>query len=141
MRAMLQGLAAFVLVAGCSDGSDSTPIGTADAGAGSDSSAPAEAGDAKGGSGIGAPTLDKIMKMTGGLHLLWTNPAGVECDTIEGERKTATTAYAVAFTVPGSVDNKHDATATAKTTYTYRLRCKVGTAYSDYSNEMSGNPQ
>lgn len=88
-----------------------------------------------------APAIDRIMKMTGGLHLVWNLPADVTCDKIEGERKSATEAYKVVWTTPGTVDNKHDGTATANTTYTYRLRCKVGADYSEYSNEMSKNPQ
>jgi hypothetical protein len=141
MRATVLGVVVLMLGA-CSGESETAPIGT-DGGGATDAGATAESGsgDAKGGSTIGAPTLDKIMKMTGGLHVFWSNPAGVECDTIEGERKTPTTDYKVAFTVPGSVDNKHDATATEKTTYTYRLRCKVGNDYSDYSNEKTGSPQ
>jgi hypothetical protein len=85
--------------------------------------------------------IDHIMKMTGSLHVVWNNPADTDCDSVEGERKTETAPYAVVFTVPGGVDNKHDGTATEDTLYTYRLRCKVGDAYSPYSNEESKNPQ
>ncbi len=93
-----------------------------------------------------SPTISMVMKMTGGLHVMWTNGEKA-CDTIEGERKanasdgTEKAAYAVVFTVPGEADNKHDATATAALKYTYRLRCKKGGTYSAYSNEMSGTPQ
>ena len=93
-----------------------------------------------------APTLKTLMKMSGGLHVMWTNPSS-KCDSIEGERKadmadgSSMEKYKVVFTVPGEADNKHETTATADMKYTYRLRCKVGTQYSEYSNEKSGNPK
>jgi len=90
---------------------------------------------------VDAPKLTQLMKMTGSLHVVWNLPKETDCDKIEGERKSATEPYKVVWTVPGTVDNKHDGTATSDTTYTYRLRCKVGTDYSEYSNEMSGNPK
>ena len=89
---------------------------------------------------IAAPALKQLMKMTGGLHVVWELPKDTECDAIEGERKSATEPYAKAWSTPGDVDNKYDGAATKNTTYTYRLRCKVGSEYSEYSNEMSKNP-
>lgn len=92
-----------------------------------------------------APKLDQVAKMTGSLHVTWTNPEG-GCDSIEGERKATMAGgvvheeYKVAFTVPGEADNKHDMTATDDMDYTYRLRCKKGDKYSPYSNEMTKNP-
>ena len=87
-----------------------------------------------------APVITTVMKMSGGLHVMWTN-AQTGCDAIEGERKTATEPYALAFTVPdGSVDNKHDGPLTVGTAYTYRVRCKKGADYSPFSNEKSGTP-
>lgn len=84
--------------------------------------------------------------MMGALHVMWTNPeAG--CDSIEVERKAAMAdgsvhePYAVAFTLPGAADNKHDTTATDDMDYTYRLRCKKSDKYSTYSNEVSKNPK
>lgn len=96
-----------------------------------------------GGSGSGAlaaPLVEMVMPMApAGLHVTWKN-VQADCEEIEGERKTATADYAVVFSVPGSADNKHDGTATDKVEYTYRLRCKKGSSYSPYSNEMSGTP-
>jgi hypothetical protein len=86
-----------------------------------------------------APTLDMLMRMTGGLHVMWTNNES-RCDAIEGERKTATDAYMVVFTLDGALDNQHDGPLTAGTAYTYRLRCKKAGVYSVYSNEKSGTP-
>jgi hypothetical protein len=123
---------------GSSGGSSGSSSGTPDAGSTSSSS---------GASGttpkaIDPPALTELMKMTGSLHVIWNLPAAsTKCDTIEGERKSATEEYKVVWTTPGTVDNKHDGTATADTTYTYRLRCKIGADYSAYSNEMSKNPK
>ncbi len=92
-----------------------------------------------------APKMNEVIKMVGGLHVTWTNNEA-SCDAVEGERQaqmadgTVMEKYKVVFSVPGSADNKHDATATEDMKYTYRLRCKKGSSYSDYSNELSGNP-
>jgi hypothetical protein len=92
-----------------------------------------------------APKLSSVDKMDGSLHVTWTN--NDTCDAVEGESKAMMAsgavhhAYSVAFTVPGDVDNKHDTTATDDMTYTYRLRCKKGSLYSSYSNEISANPK
>ena len=91
-------------------------------------------------SALAAPELTSITPMTGALHLKWTTHQH-DCDSFEGERKTSALAFAAAFSVPGSVDNEMDATATDPAeTYTYRLRCKKGSTFSPYSNEMSGSP-
>lgn len=93
-----------------------------------------------------APTIDDVAKMQGALHVMWTNPTPA-CDMVEGERQATMSdgsimeKYKVVFTVPGEADNKHDMTATDAMTYSYRLRCKVGTVYSPYSNVATGNPK
>lgn len=84
------------------------------------------------------PEITRMMKMTGSLHVSWKLPA--ECDQVELERKDGAAEYKVVFTLPGTVDNKHDGTATKDMTYTYRARCSLGSDYTEYSNEMSGNP-
>lgn len=88
------------------------------------------------------PVIEMVMPMPpAGLHVTWQN-VQADCDEVEGERKGGADPYAVVFTVPGYVDNSHDGSATDTTTeYTYRLRCRKGTGYSSYSNEMSGTPQ
>lgn len=86
-----------------------------------------------------APQLRSVEKMDGALMVRWTN-VQTDCSMIEGERKAGTGDFAVVFTVPGEVNNKHDAAATSDTTYTYRLRCMKGAASSPYSAEMSMNP-
>ncbi len=92
-----------------------------------------------------APQITEIMKMMGALHVNWTNNEP-SCDTIEGERQATMSdgsimeKYKVVFSVPGEADNKMDSAATDNMKYTYRLRCKKGTTYSAYSNEMSANP-
>lgn len=135
------------VVACSSSTTDSTDHSQHGGDAGADASGDdTEAGSNDAGSDTGpstslkAPTITMVAKMTGGLHVMWTNNQA-DCDAIEGERKSATDAYKVVFTVPdGTVDNKHDAPLTAGTTYTYRLRCKKGSDYSPYSNEKSGTP-
>lgn len=85
-----------------------------------------------------APVLSDVMAMGGSLHISWTVDGA--CDQIEAERKTAAAAYATEFTETAAKGSHVDASATADMTYTYRLRCKVGEDYSEYSNEKSGNP-
>jgi hypothetical protein len=98
-------------------------------------------GSAGGTSALAAPVIGMVMPMApAGLHVTWSN-VQTDCDEVEGERKSPTAAYAPVFKVPGYVDNSHDGTATESVEYTYRLRCRKGTDYSPYSNEMSGTPQ
>lgn len=84
---------------------------------------------------LAPPTLTKSMPMAGGLHIFWKLGAK-PCDEIQVERKSGSEAFKVIATVPGTVDNKHDGTATTGS-YTYRLRCKAGGAESAYSTELS----
>jgi hypothetical protein len=86
-----------------------------------------------------APHLDSVKPLNGGLNLTWTELG--TCDTIEGERKEALVDYMVVITVNGGVGMAPDPTATVDQNYTYRLRCKAGGVYSDYSNELSANPK
>jgi hypothetical protein len=85
-----------------------------------------------------APMLQSIMPMAGGLHVTWMKHS--DCDTVEGERKSGTEDFKVVFTESCASDNKHDATATGNTDYTYRLRAKNKTGYSSYSEEVTANP-
>ncbi|MCU0654270.1 MAG: hypothetical protein MUF64_02950 [Polyangiaceae bacterium] len=162
-RFLLAGVVALMAFIGCSnsehDGSSTDPHAVHSAGSsGAAGAAGAGAGGATGGSGaagvgsagaggsgnasaaLQAPQIDMVMPMQGALHVMWINKQA-DCDTIEGERKTDTDPYAMVFTVPGEADNKHDTSAMMDMTYTYRLRCKKGDAYSDYSNEKSLNPK
>lgn len=85
------------------------------------------------------PKLTEIMKMAGGLHVMWELPE--RCDGVELERKEPTKDFAVAYELPGTVNNKHDGLATEDVSYTYRARCKVDAGHTEYSNEMSANPR
>lgn len=142
---------ALVTLAGCSSAEAPTPTpspeGTTTPATGTDTPATEPADEptneppaTPAAPSLKAPKIDSIMKMGGGLHVTWTNQEDT-CESIVGERKTATSEYKVAFTVPGAVDNKHDGAATEATTYTYRLRCKKGTTFSAYSNEKSASPK
>jgi hypothetical protein len=141
--------AALLASAAAACGDDPSPAPSSSGAAGSssgDTSGETEGPDASAADSgetenpIGAPEITDVMKMAGSLHVVWDLPSETKCDSIEGERKTETEPYAVAWTVRGSLDNKHDSEATENTTYTYRVRCKVGAAYSDYSNELGKNP-
>jgi hypothetical protein len=85
-----------------------------------------------------APQLDVVKPMADVLHVEWTPTTA--CDTIEAERKDPTHPYAAAFEVAGTSLSHMDGDAFEDMTYTYRIRCKVGSAMSDYSNELSANP-
>ncbi len=145
MKSVTIAVALLALAFGCSSGSSTS--GASDAGkaegdarkAEGDAATDAPLGDAATET-VAAPTITMIMPMGGGLHVNWTN-AEPACDTIELERKTETVPYKmVGSPLPGEADNKHDGTATEPVTYTYRVRCKKGGAYSAYSNEKSATP-
>lgn len=102
-------------------------------------------GGGEGGEGGGslsapaAPVLVKVMPMAGVLHVEWTT--STTCDVIDAERKDdAHPEYAAAFEVTGDKTSHMDGDAGMDATYTYRVRCKVGSTYSGYSNELSANP-
>ena len=134
----------FAFTFGCSSSSEKTAEPAVDSGAAAEETgatddvggddAAAEAAPAE----MKAPTLDQLMKMSGALHVMWTN--NQTCDYVLIERKDDTTDWKQIFSVKGSYNNKMDSTATANTNYTYRLRCKVGDAMSAYSNELTKNP-
>lgn len=141
-------LVVAALSTGCSSSSDNkTPSGSSGtSGTPSSSGDPGSSGDSgTAAAALKAPTVDSVGKMMGALHVMWTNNE-TSCDSIEGERQAQMSdgsmmeKYKVVFTVPGDADNKHDTSATSNMKYTYRLRCKKGTTYSEYSNEMFGNP-
>lgn len=93
-----------------------------------------------GGEAPAAPMLDDVAPLHMALHVYWTNVAD-DCDEIEGERSTPEDDFALIFTVPGTVDNEADDAATdSAVTYTYRVRCRRGEVYSEYSNELSASP-
>jgi hypothetical protein len=134
-----------VCMAGCSSSTEAPAPTAADAGSTPTPRPPPPSGtDAPPPPGLAEPEVTRVMKMGGALHVVWRNQ--VTCDSIEGERRAQKSSgfvvdpYAVAFTVAGTADNQMDDAATADLTYTYRLRCKTGGAYSAYSNEMSENP-
>ena len=83
--------------------------------------------------------LKTVEKMDAALMVTWMNMES-GCSAVEGERKMGSEAFKSVFSVPGDVDNKHDATATTDATYTYRVRCKKGESTSAWSNEMAMNP-
>lgn len=89
---------------------------------------------------IQAPMLMEVEPMEGALHITWMNMQD-DAESVEAERKMDDGAFELAFSVPGTVDNRMDPEATDNMPYTYRLRAKKGTDYSPYSNEIAANPQ
>ena len=141
-------LFAAALAVGCSSSETQNPVPSTGAPATTGTPAPSDtaasdpppADPAPAAAAVKAPTIQGIMKMAGALHVSWTN-AEPSCDSVELERMTATAPWKVVATLPGEADNKHDATATSATSYTYRVRCKKAAVYSGYSNEMSASPK
>lgn len=77
--------------------------------------------------------------MAGVLHVEWTTKA--PCDFIEAERKDDRhSTYVRAFEIAGDKTSHMDGDASMNKTYTYRLRCRVGSTVSGYSSEMAANP-
>jgi hypothetical protein len=113
-----------------------------DAGA-ADAAAPADAGPSDASvAAIQAPMIDVVRPLRpdagmAGVHLGW-DLQGQSCDQIVGERKDALDPYTTWFTVPGTSTSYDDTTPMAVgTNYTYRIRCKKGSSFSPYSNEVS----
>jgi hypothetical protein len=142
---LLWGVVVTVSALGCSAPADPAPTTAA---------AMTESGSSGGNSTAGAgesseptaPTIADVMKMDGSLHVTWKN-VDTSCDSVQGERQAKMAdgsimeSYKVVFTVPAEADNKHDTSASDDMEYTYRLRCKKGSTYSAYSNEVSKNPK
>lgn len=136
----------FLAVAGCagsSEGSNAAPIAE-DAGTAVDGGATAVDSGATtvdaAAATLAAPRLDSLMKMSGALHVNWTNLESA-CTTVRVERKDDQGHdWAEKFSVPGTANNKMDGTATANAIYTYRVRCEKSGAFSAYSNELAKNP-
>jgi hypothetical protein len=151
LRPIAYALASITLLA-CGGGtSESSSTGTTagsstSAGSGGGGGSGAGGGMSTGAGGAGgealmlpaAPLLEMVMPMASVLHVEWSTPE--PCDEIEAERKDPAHDYAVAFAVAGTKINHMDGEAFEDMEYTYRLRCKVGTLYSGYSNEKSANP-
>jgi hypothetical protein len=88
---------------------------------------------------VAAPTLDRLMRMDGGLHVLWTNP-DARCTAVVGERTRDREPWRQVFRVDGTYDNLHQDGMQAGVLYTYRLRCEQGGRVSPPSNEKSATP-
>ncbi len=84
------------------------------------------------------PVLDDVIPVAKVLRIRWTVLSA--CDEIEAERRTDAETFAPAFTAPGTDTDHIDEAANTDQTYTYRLRCLLGAASSDWSNTLSANP-
>lgn len=122
-------MAAVAFLLGCGSDVDSVPGGGVGTGAGSSSGVAA---------GLTPPILMEVAPFAGMLRVAWQNKS--TCDAVVGERRTPTTEFGPVFEVPGTDTATVDADAYENITYSYRLRCKRGEAFSDYSNEKTANP-
>jgi hypothetical protein len=85
-----------------------------------------------------APVLEDVIPMSKVLRVRWSLPT--PCDDVDAERRTDASPFAHAFTAKGTDTDHVDEDAHRDETFTYRLRCVRGSATSDYSNTLSGNP-
>jgi hypothetical protein len=83
-----------------------------------------------------APVNLVAAPMGGGVHLTWTDNSEIE-ELFEIERKEQGTPFAALDTVPFDTAVYHDANVTLGIAYTYRVRAKLPTGYSSYTNEAS----
>ena len=92
-------------------------------------------------SGPDAPTGLTVMPSTTGLYLTWqASPQDPGCVTgYEIARATSSGGiYSTVTTVEKGVLKYNDTTASAGTTYYYKVRAKAGSEYSPYTSEVSG---
>ncbi len=87
--------------------------------------------------GAEGPTNLTAGPMGGGVHLTWKDNSTGE-DEFEIERKIgAAPGFARLAAVPFDTVSYHDADVSSGTSYTYRVRAKVGSGFSSYSNEAT----
>ena len=133
---LLRSLASVLAV--CAVALGASGCGDEDEGPRSEGSTTGAASASGGSAGVAPPVLLEVTSFALSLKITWETKS--LCDSILGERKTATSDYADAFDVPGTDSVFVDPEATEDQTYTYRLRCKRGESLSAYSNEKTGNP-
>ncbi|MEO7331371.1 MAG: hypothetical protein ABI193_22535 [Minicystis sp.] len=98
------------------------------------------AGGAGGGtSGPEAPIMKSVAPLSGALHVTWTNVTP-DCDKIDLYRKHDAGDYAIAYTLSGAANSKHDTGAKPPGMYCYKARCDKGGQMSPDSNEKCGTP-
>ena len=86
------------------------------------------------------PTNLTASPMGGGVHLTWKDNSTDE-EEFELERKIgAAPGFAKLAAVPFDSVSYHDADVTYGTSYTYRVRAKVGAGFSSYTNEATAVP-
>ncbi|MBI4952235.1 MAG: hypothetical protein HY908_09385 [Myxococcales bacterium] len=118
-----------------------TSSSTGSGGAGGQAGGSSTAGSGGASTAPLAPTLESVMAMAGGLHVVWTNNTA-NCDTIALERNEDGGPFQnlETFVVPNA-EALHDATASnAAVAYCYKLRCSIGELVSPDSNELCGSP-
>jgi hypothetical protein len=73
------------------------------------------------------------------VHLTWNDNSDEE-ETYQIERHEDGTSFALLDEVPFNTDVYHDSAVTLGISYTYRVRAKLATGFSAYSNESSAVP-
>ena len=82
--------------------------------------------------------IESVTPLGGGLHVMWTN-SRTDCEKLELWRNKDGGSYARAYTLAPSATSQHDDQLSGPGTYCYRVRCVVGSTYSE-SNEKCGSP-
>jgi len=85
-----------------------------------------------------APSQLRAGPLGGGVHLTWRDNSQAE-QRFEIERKEPGASFALLDTVPFDTALYHDANVMSGVEYTYRVRAKLQSSYSAYSNEASSN--
>ncbi len=98
-----------------------------------------QSGGAAGTQTIDAPSNLVAGPLGGGVHLTWLDNSDDE-ELFEIERMEQGTSFSKLDTVPFNSALYHDANVTLGIQYTYRVRAKLGTGFSSYSNQASADP-
>ncbi len=98
-----------------------------------------QSGGASSTQAVDAPTNLVAGPLGGGVHLTWVDNSDRE-ELFEIERMEQGTSFAKLDTVPFDSALYHDANVTLGIQYTYRIRAKLATSFSSYSNQASADP-
>lgn len=87
-----------------------------------------------------APDMKSAMKMSGALHVSWTNIT-TDGDAIHLFRNQNGGAFEEAYVLVGVATSQHDTAATdSSVTYCYRAQCERDGLFSVDSDEVCGTP-
>jgi len=87
-----------------------------------------------------APQMKSAMKMSGALHVSWTNVT-TDCDKIHVSRNENAGTFDEVYVLAGAATSQHDTGATdSSLTYCYKASCERDGLSSADSNEVCGTP-